>query len=476
MKRIAIVLLALLLLCACQPTPEVDAVKQKDTVQMVETVKQADEQFADEPAVPAKEQMPTHLNWDFYTETQQAHVVADVPITVLSDGSFPLLRVERRTFDAEQNLALAKALLGTDPVYRLTPWEATKSDIEKEIKSLTEMLADPSTSNPAWEGYLQEEIDELAEGLAERLEMLKEQYRSAGDTPAENPVWDGTVGNGATVVPSASDRSAMECDSVNFSGGREGAPYDWRADYCKSGHADLGWDYNLKDRIDPSEYGTARAGVSITPRDAIDAAQKLTEPYAETAVIDVFWDDEANDTHRPGKQLRHAYTVHLMPIYHDSASGAFLDTWTESETIGSGEDSYRITWWREQISVTVNDEGILRFGWQSPLTVTEVVSESCALLPFDEIEQIAKQQLNRLAAQPHFKNSTLTVRSCTLGLVRIAEPYQMERALLTPVWCLYGDWLQEGSDDMYLASGNAAWPILEINAIDGTIIDPMKGY
>lgn len=480
MKRIIIALLALALLLACQPTPEVDAVKQKDTVQMIETVKEADAQRTNAPEESAKEQVPARLSWDFTTDAQKSHVVADVPITVLSDGDFPLLRVERRKMTAEQNLALCKALLGTDTAYRLIPRETTQTEIEWEIKTLMDMLSDPVEGNPLFgsgdDKLSQEEINEMVPAWEERLEQLKAQYLSAEDGSQGNPVWDGTIGDYATAVPSAFDFNAMQCDNINFTDGTEGTPYYWGATYDKKDNYGLGWGHGLKEQIDPSEYDTARPGVGITPRDAIETAQKLMEPYMETTVAGVYWDDDATDTYRPGKLRQHAYTVHLMPVYHGTASGVFIDTWTYSETIGSGDDSYRYMWPREQISVTVNDNGILRFDWQAPLSVTEVVSESCPLLPFSEIEQIAKQQLNRLAAQPHYKNSTLTVRSFTLGLVRIAEPYQMDRALLTPVWCLFGEWKQDGSDDPYLASDDVARPILEINAIDGSIIDPEKGY
>ena len=480
MKRILALSLILLILAACVPTPEVDAVKQKDTVQMIETVKKADEQQPDAPEESAKEQIPERLIWDFYTDAQKSHVVADVPITVLSDGGFPLLRVERRKITAEQNLALCKTLLGVDTVYRLIPRETTQSEIEQEIKTLMDMLSDPVEGNPLFgsgdDKLSQEEIDEMLPAWEERLEQLKAQYLSADDGSQGNPVWDGVIGDSTTAVPSAFDFNAMQCDNINFTDGTEGTPYYWRADYDKKGNYGLGWGNGLKEQIDPSAYDTARPGVGITPRDAIETAQKLMEPYMETTVAGVYWDDDATDTHKPGKLRQRAYTVHLMPVYHGTASGVFLDTWTESESVGDGDGSYRYAWPREQISVTVNDDGILRFNWQSPLTVTEIVSESCPLLPFDEIEQIAKQQLNRLAAQPHYKNSTLTVRAFTLGLVRIAEPYQMDRALLTPVWCLFGEWKQDGSDDIHLASDNVAWPILEINAIDGTIIDTEKGY
>ena len=51
MRNMCIIILSFLLLCVgCQPTPEVDAVKQKNTNQLIEAVKEA------KPAlVPVKE-------------------------------------------------------------------------------------------------------------------------------------------------------------------------------------------------------------------------------------------------------------------------------------------------------------------------------------------------------------------------------------------------------------------------------------
>ena len=76
MRKLCIIILSFLLLCVgCQPTPAVDAVKQKNTNQLIEAVKEA------KPApVPVKEQMPERFQCDFVTETRQVHVQADVPI------------------------------------------------------------------------------------------------------------------------------------------------------------------------------------------------------------------------------------------------------------------------------------------------------------------------------------------------------------------------------------------------------------
>ena len=82
-KRIySILLVTLLLLCACQPTPEQDAVKQKETNVLIDTVLsgQLEKTETGEAPVPVKDQMPDRFAVDFYTPAQNVHVVVDAPI------------------------------------------------------------------------------------------------------------------------------------------------------------------------------------------------------------------------------------------------------------------------------------------------------------------------------------------------------------------------------------------------------------
>lgn len=101
MKRILTLILAVMLLAGCQPTPEVDAVRQKNSVKMIEMAK--GQATAEPPAgeaepaatpVPVREQVPERLQWDFYTDVKNVHVTADVPIRIRTEDTFPLLRVK----------------------------------------------------------------------------------------------------------------------------------------------------------------------------------------------------------------------------------------------------------------------------------------------------------------------------------------------------------------------------------------------
>ena len=113
MKRIIIIcLLCTAILCACQPTPEVDAVKQKDTNVLIDTVKaeQQEQQNAGVTLPPVKEQFPKRFACDFYTTAQNVHVIGDAPLEVLTSGTFPMLRVEHRYLSDTERLTIVKRL------------------------------------------------------------------------------------------------------------------------------------------------------------------------------------------------------------------------------------------------------------------------------------------------------------------------------------------------------------------------------
>ena len=202
MKRsMSFFLLSLLLLTGCQPTPEVDAVKQKDTNLLIEAVKEA-EQEQNEPApVPVKELMPERFQCDFVTQARQVHVTADVPIRVLTEGTFPLVRVQRRTFTNEERLTVYRRLFGSDTVYKYE-YRPTKEAVVKEIEWLLqeptaeekkEFLEDPEESEETWAAYLQSRKD--------RIEELRQKYLSLPDDGSPLPFepWDGalfTIRNG----------------------------------------------------------------------------------------------------------------------------------------------------------------------------------------------------------------------------------------------------------------------------------------
>ena len=491
MKKLLTLVIALFLLAACQPTPEVDAVRQKNSAQMIEMARgettAAPQAGAGEPAAtptPVRELVPERLQWDFHTDVKNVHVIADAPIRIRTEDTFPLLRVKPWTGTNGENLKIVQAMLGTDTVYK-SVYQVTRADLEKQISDLMNTLSDPFNNKELLEDFGREELEELVPRWQAHLEELQEQYRNfQDDEPQPNPLWDGQPEDDmhqTVLVTGAWDKdNAENYDSVYFFA-RDEYPSYWSMDYIRKGNWGAAWDYGLLERIDPAAYDTPHEGVSLTPRQAAEQVQAKLAPFVKTSVVDILWGNNASDTYgSDGMKLRWAYVVRLMPAYHGMATGVglgYLPMSSRDETTNVSR-----SWQQEYIMGAVNDGGVLNLNWMSPLTVTEVVTERAKLLPFAEIEGIAQRQLNRKLSFEGQENGTLQVAGVRLGLLYVMEQNVQEGGMLVPAWVfLKAEEISESqrklwNGDPTTLDYDVLNPLVIINAVDGTIIDPYAGY
>ncbi len=485
MKRsMSFFLLFLLFLTGCQPTPEVDAVKQKDTNLLIEAVKEA-EQEQNEPApVPVKELMPERFQCDFLTEARQVHVTADVPIRVLTEGTFPLVRVQRRTFTNEERLTVYRRLFDSDTVYKYE-YRPTKEAVVKEIEWLLqeptaeekkEFLEDPEESEETWAAYLQSRKD--------RIEELRQKYLSLPDDGSPLPFepWDGalfTIRNGESpgMVVGVEYPTPMKMPSYGTL--LEGRPVDYSREKEDGNdtYSVFSFDKRLDkpnvERITPKDYGKAHAGSTITARQAAEAAMTPSAGLGDFAVADILWSHDADDVAvAAGKIGKQAYLVRLTPVFH-GASMPYCGMDAMDIPEGGG---YTPSWDYEHVIAAVDGDGrILGMAWLGPLQETEVVSATTTLLPFEEIMDIFARQVNRVFSYEEDIDGSLTVDDVQLGLFRIREKGDMESGLLVPVWFITGAYRYASHPEEVHLYDNLS-PIAVINAINGSIIDVMKGY
>ena len=161
----------------------------------------------------------------------------------------------------------------------------------------------------------------------------------------------------------------------------------------------------------------------------------------------------------------------------------FASSSSHDETIVAPEWDY------ESLIVWVSDLGICQFDQRAPIEVMETKVSDATLLPFDRILEIAKKMIPIIYEDPLFTNDQITgmefhFTRITLSLQRISERDNMNYGLLTPVWNFWGTQLYHYEDGSTLWWNNmdsslgpcSAYPLLSINAVDGSIIDPQKGY
>ena len=126
-------------------------------------------------------------------------------------------------------------------------------------------------------------------------------------------------------------------------------------------------------------------------------------------------------------------------------------------------------WQYEVLEVAVDDGGIQAVEWTGPLTVESVITEKAALLPFEEVRGIFEKMLpivyTNYGADQDWEIEITEARLC---LWRIFDRDSFTRGILAPVWCFYGT--------VNGRPGPEFQPLLIVNAVDGSVIDPCQGY
>ena len=478
-------LIAALLLCACQPTPEQDAVKQKDTNVLIDSVIAADQQKAD-PDVQ-QEPIPERFVCDFTVEPSGMHIYGDVPIRVMSEnGTFPVLRVEQGTLTDAQRLALAERLCKSDALY-IWEYHETKEELTKRIAELMEepteadkqrwFADDPSSTEEEWQAYLAER-----EALVAQYQAQYRALTDDGEFPALRQ-W-----NGALPIQIDSERMGWYYLVSTDNPGMEQWRYD-RFSVSSNPFGDLRFEAAEEDdlpaqnnspyafterqegayRIAAEDYDTPMRKLRITPREAGEIALSIMEGFGDFAVESIVWSNNAQtDGMYAGQSGSWAYRVNLTPVYR----GAQLHCCESGAANYSG--SYMKIWQYESASVIVSVEGQIRgFLWHSPQhRVTDTISEDAQLLPFSEILSIFEQQTRlTFAVKDGITGPELELTCAQLGLFRIREKNEVDSGLLVPAWFFLGKFHGGTRGDF-----DALNPYMIINALDGTIIDPYSGY
>lgn len=90
-RAIGLALALLALLTACQPTPEAEPVKQKDTQKLIEMAVEVMDEQAGEKKNTLAERFGERFNVDNTTTTSGAKVTGDVKIKYLADTGSPCI-------------------------------------------------------------------------------------------------------------------------------------------------------------------------------------------------------------------------------------------------------------------------------------------------------------------------------------------------------------------------------------------------
>ena len=495
MKRItAFFLVSLLLLGGCQPTPEVETVPPKDFEALLEKA-QASPAAVQVTMVPKAEATAgpeatsgDRFLWDFYGKTEAFHVTVDAEI-VRPEGPFPIVEVCPGDFDEASAQPFFDVLTEGYALYTAEELE-TKASLEKQIAEMQQFIDD---GLPGFDGPASKKKDEIKHWKSE-LDKLKQRYLTARDEPGtpatqvqltwREPAKYDTQTSGGFLVQSADRKQTFQV-RTNATGAHGKRNFDSKEAVVLF-YNDAALPENAirafyqSDAIEDRDIVPAGSGLSVTPRVAQAQAEALVERLGLTdfAVKDV------RLTHAPEE----ADGLIGVPCYLYSVSfvrmvnGIPVIRPTDESSSGD-EAEPRPSWAYEELAVSLRNKDIYGFVYGGPLIVGKTLVEDAQLMSFDAVmerfDQMVRVKYEGMMADPGWggiQSMEVRVDRIELSLERVIQPDNIDGGLLVPVWSFFGSILCTRLQDSFNYVYDPTVPFLTLNAVDGTLIDPMKGY
>lgn len=441
-------LLAFLLLVACQPTPEQDFVAQKNTNAMLEKA----------AAHAAPLTVPETYTASFQSSSGRLFVEADAQVAA-PQTSMPILRVRPTGFDRETIARIADVLFGEDAYYVADRVNRSKGSILRQAEALQADLEDWNAN-----AYKYFEVYDTKESAQAGLEQMMHDAALAPDPPPR------AVPNYAELPLSGSNVSASDV-YIMLNAMPDEATYSFMTvwsmpeshyvflNYLRDDviGVDLTWE-----PVDITEYGILAQDAAIAICDEAVKQMRL-DAYTLSCCF---------------SHLTHQRTIPVYELYYTFTQEGAHMTYAYADGIG---ESYSAPWEQGYLQFIVDEQGILAFAYKNPFTVEKTEVESCALLPFSEIvsifEKIVVLVQNQIDYNERFPEmtETLHITDVRLGLVSVREQ-DAATGLLVPAWDFLGYKTSEINGKETIINTNGQSSFLTINAVDGSIISRANGY
>ena len=519
MKRTLVFLLALLLLAGCQPTPEAPFVIGKDNEQMIEKAKETREPEKAGGNLYEALGCPKTYVIDIRNDAARVHIQGEAKVILPETDALPLVYVQAARFDQERVYTFFRALTGGVEMYDI-PTATPKAVIEKRIRATQAELDELVVARGEDDFRVQFKRSEIA--------SLQKAYQDAPETVSLT-INDGTLKPYTMTFLGKNRGTATAVDAISDPFGDDAGR--WFAVNNDADYADAG-SYTFIDQDGNEQFFTphsgsnlmyaARSGVmvgtysggtiladataasltgepvsfpedctilgylepeelllSLTPADARRQAEEL---MAACGVTDMFVDgvyllsdrqeiygaeywDPADLAELRAKPEHQVYAVRFLR----RVAGVPVESFFGMSQVKVDDSGYGPEWQYEVLEVAVDDGGIQAVHWTGPLAIEEVVTDRAALLPFEDVCSIFEKMLPIVYANYGAdRDWDIEISEVRLCLWRIFDKNSFTRGILVPAWCFYG-----------AVDGRPATnfqPLLIVNGVDGSVIDPLQGY
>lgn len=482
MKRVIILCLICTLLLACVPTPTEEVVLNKtegrleaaitettlvpayETEQVElqtggtepEAPQGSDPQPTDEPtgtlraALSAPEHYTDAVENKVYGGTLTVQIDADVEIPNVS--AVPVFTVRDRAFTPEEREHITKLLLGDGPYYNFNSALEEQMRVKRRIETLMKQLSDYN-SRAYGEDY---PYESARMSLETELDYAQKHYASLPQ-PGQSQSWTGSFAAERVVVADARNRHVGISDtSIFFYDEFGSAPEPFGGHIPETAEQTEAMQTTEAQFFDMTGEHFAAVGVK--------GANEWLVKYYHVSPEQLPKEEEYS--------VNMAHTVAGIPCYPYSA---FHGSDTAQQAAGFSQD-YDSPMIPEHCDVLVQNGKVAAIQWYNAFAVAGTENENVALLPFDDVLNVFRQQIFRsIYLDPAEGNQPETVENMVverivLSYMRVKKKDAPNEQYLLPVWDFMG-YTEDISKEWF-----ANQSLLTINAIDGSIIDRNAGY
>ncbi len=496
---------------ACQKSPESSIVKNKDMDNMIEEARDTENGFQNVTDVAEKyDTYQTTINDESLKVSVNVNAKVDIPGT----SQMSVMRVKQKNIDQDFLDKVKETLVQGETLYDGSVKNIqTRSSIESEIQMYREQLEDLTDGTDDAEIYrqeIQQDIDELQEEYESAPEeVVYEDYPSDGllhsvaelhEKDVKNSFygWEYELNPSGEVYYGVSDgkngkHTALYVQNnenygncLRYDSDKHG---DMRISSVAVGSCDVGrWkigeeniqDHLLVDVENPEESLEEYPDMptTITQEEAQGKAEELLGTlgltdfkYSEGGLY-----GQVCDTSDDGTKIQYR-KVYIFK-YLRNIDGVFVDNEGASKFVDEwqGDDYVKREWSGENIEITVNDDGIVGFCYNSPIEIIETVVDKSSMKSFDEIKAVFEQMVPVANARGEGTDEdkvTIEISRVILRYTRISEADSFDTGLLVPVWDFMGKQTDVYGEKAYSETDAC---IMTINAIDGSVIDRRLGY
>ena len=522
MRKKSFVLLAVLLILSvssCQATPTQAIVKEKNLDKMIEeaTKTKSPEQTAAggngeagstatatvtatagaEEVNELMEKMGAEKTYTKELEDAKGKVKIHVnaEVFVPDAGSITIQRVEQANITQQQADTLVQRLMKGD-LFSGNDYKPSKSEIQDKIlqiqAAISKVNEGTATASPK---------DKNGMMLQFNLTQLQEDLKTAPDQSVRNPVGskftpidpDDGGGEELFVLSQPAPDVYQSLHLYNYADGVCFMNYSSEKNAFAGNNSYFTTKESIESAINQGLSGwmteeelSAIPELSISKEDAkkkaddIVAALGLGDLACVTAdkLYGGSYDRTADQSAfiNPRKCVwffRYARSVNGLPA-----------TYTVWDCMKSEEGSESSPWAYEDMSIAVDDSGVVYMEWRSPYKVTGTVTENSNVLSYQEAISVFETMVPVVNAwdgisegNPNLTGVEITIDRVQFGLTRVTEQNKRNSGLLVPCWDFFGTMTQiierDGQIKRY---DDGPIPLLTINAIDGSVINRSVGY